>query len=261
MTGDFNEVRYAEERYGSVFNQAGARAFNHFIMSSGLVDVKMEGYSFTWSLSSVAKMSRLDRFLVSEGIIAAFPSSMILCLERNLSDAKFVSDLCLKRYWSFIGPDLCSAVECFFINGFLPRGCNASFIALIPKVSDAKFVSDFRRISLIGSVYKVITKILANRLTDVISDLVSDSQTDFVANRNILDGPFILNEILTWCKRKHKQALIFKVDFAKAYDSVRWDYLLGVLKAFGFGPNWCKWIWGIFSSSMASILVNGSPTP
>ncbi|GJS42587.1 RNA-directed DNA polymerase, eukaryota [Tanacetum coccineum] len=115
-------------------------------------------------------------------------------------------------------------------------------------------------ISLIGSVYKVVTKILANRLTTVISDLVSDSQSAFIANRQILDGLFILNELLSWCKRKKKQALIFKVDFAKAYDSVRWDYLLDVLHAFGFGPNWCKWIRGIFSSAMASILINGSPS-
>nr|GEU30160.1 RNA-directed DNA polymerase, eukaryota [Tanacetum cinerariifolium] len=74
------------------------------------------------------------------------------------------------------------------------------------------------------------------------------------------DGSFILNELLAWCKRKKKQAMIFKVDFTKAYDSVHWDYLLDVLKAFGFGPNWCKWIRGTFSSAMASILVNGSPT-
>ncbi|GKB53206.1 RNA-directed DNA polymerase, eukaryota [Tanacetum coccineum] len=115
-------------------------------------------------------------------------------------------------------------------------------------------------ISLIGCVYKVTTKILANRLATVISDLVSDIQSAFVANRQILDGPFILNELLVWCKRKKKQAMIFKVDFAKAYDSVRWDYLLDVLHAFGFSPNWCRWIRGTFSSAMASILVNGSPT-
>lgn len=54
--------------------------------------------------------------------------------------------------------------------------------------------------------------------------------------------------------------MFFKVDFAKAYDSVRWDYLLDVMKAFGFGPNWCKWIQGTLCSARASILVNGSPT-
>nr|GEV38069.1 RNA-directed DNA polymerase, eukaryota [Tanacetum cinerariifolium] len=164
------------------------------------------------------------------------------------------------RYWRFIGSDFCSAGECFFESGSFPKGSNSSFIALIPKVTDAKFVTDFRPISLIGCVYKVVTKILANRLATVISDLVFDIQSAFVANRQTLDGPFILNELLAWCKRKKKQAMIFKVDFAKVYDSVRWDYLLDFLQAFGFGPNWCKWIRGTFSSTMASILVNGSPT-
>nr|GEW42446.1 RNA-directed DNA polymerase, eukaryota [Tanacetum cinerariifolium] len=60
--------------------------------------------------------------------------------------------------------------------------------------------------------------------------------------------------------RKRKQALVFKVDFSKAYDFVRWDFLLDVLSAFGFGSKWCHWIRGIFSSNMALVLVNGSPT-
>nr|GEZ28250.1 RNA-directed DNA polymerase, eukaryota [Tanacetum cinerariifolium] len=97
-----------------------------------------------------------------------------------------------RRYWHFIGPDFCAAVNCFFDKGHFPRGSNSSFIALIPK--------------------------------------------------------------------RRKQALVFKVDFAKAYDSVRWDFLLDVLLAFGFGPKWCQWIRGIFSSNMVSILINGSPS-
>nr|GEV20926.1 RNA-directed DNA polymerase, eukaryota [Tanacetum cinerariifolium] len=101
-----------------------------------------------------------------------------------------------RKYWSFVGHDLCEAVEQFFSTGSFPNGCNSSFIALIPKVTDAKFVNDFRPISLIGSLYKVVTK----------------------------------------------------------------DYLIDVLEAFGFGNTWCKWIRGTFSSAKASVLVNGSPT-
>nr|GEW30673.1 RNA-directed DNA polymerase, eukaryota [Tanacetum cinerariifolium] len=78
--------------------------------------------------------------------------------------------------------------------------------------------------------------------------------------KQILDDPFILDEILNWCKRAKKQVMFFKVDFAKAYDSVRWDYLLDVLEAFGFGNKWRSWIRGIFNSNRASILVNGSPS-
>nr|GFB12721.1 putative RNA-directed DNA polymerase, eukaryota, reverse transcriptase zinc-binding domain protein [Tanacetum cinerariifolium] len=69
------------------------------------------------------------------------------------------------------------------------------------------------------------SKVLANRLVSVIEDLVSDTQSAFVAGRQILDGPFILDEILKWCKRMKKQAMFFKVDFAKAYDSVSCDPL------------------------------------
>ncbi|GJS93113.1 RNA-directed DNA polymerase, eukaryota [Tanacetum coccineum] len=110
------------------------------------------------------------------------------------------------------------------------------------------------------AVVSTLSLALAHRLAAVLPELISDTQSAFVAGRQIFDGPFILNEILHWCKRKNKQAMFFKVDFAKAYDSVRWDYLLDMLEGFGFGPSWCKWIRGTFSSAKASVLVNGSPS-
>ncbi|GKE13507.1 RNA-directed DNA polymerase, eukaryota [Tanacetum coccineum] len=143
-------------------------------------------------------------------------------------------------------------------DGSLPPGCNSSFIALIPKSQEAKMVKDFRPISLIGSMYKIITKVLANLLSLVISELISDVQSAFVSNRHILDDPIILNELLSWCKHKKSKALIFKIDFEKAFDSVRWDYLDVVLANFGFGIKWRSWIQGCLNSSMGSILVNAA---
>nr|GEZ25887.1 RNA-directed DNA polymerase, eukaryota [Tanacetum cinerariifolium] len=86
VMGDFNEVRSIDERFGSMVNQSSSRLFNQFITSSGLVDVKLEGYTFTWAHPLATKMSKLDRFLVSEGIISLFTSIMALCLDRHLSD-------------------------------------------------------------------------------------------------------------------------------------------------------------------------------
>nr|GFB28309.1 RNA-directed DNA polymerase, eukaryota [Tanacetum cinerariifolium] len=86
VLGDFNEVRNMNERRGSCFNPTSARVFDQFISASGLVDAKMEGYTFTWSHLSGSKMSKLDRFLVSEGIFSIFPSIMAVCLDRHLSD-------------------------------------------------------------------------------------------------------------------------------------------------------------------------------
>ncbi|GJU33567.1 RNA-directed DNA polymerase, eukaryota [Tanacetum coccineum] len=492
LMGDFNEVRSERERFGSVFNQQGATAFNQFISSSSLIDPPLDGYAFTWSHKNASKMSKLDRFLLSEGLFDFFPHLSAICLDKNLSDHRpillrescldygptpfrffhswfsldgfdafventwnslMVSDdnalirlqrklqllkiaikswtkefrlksnakkcqiqqdiLCLdklfdlglinddslnkralllnelheinsvnaselsqkakirwsiegdenskffhgiinkkraqlairgiladgnwisepslvkneffhhfskqfssppssyicldyefpvrltsdqvedleseisneevkaavwdcgvnkspgpdgytfeffRKYWTFIGNDIIQAVKAFFANGCFPRGCNSSFIALIPKIQDAKFVKDFRPISLIGSTYKIISKILANRLCLVLPDLISDVQSAFVANRQILDGPFILNELMSWCKHTKFKGMIFKVDFEKAFDSVKWDYLDETLKSFGFGLKWRNWISGCLNNAKGSVLVNGNPT-
>ncbi|GJY67358.1 RNA-directed DNA polymerase, eukaryota [Tanacetum coccineum] len=71
------------------------------------------------------------------------------------------------------------------------------------------------------------------------TDIVNKVQSAFVADRQILDGPFILNEVLQWCKLKKKYSFILKIDFEKAYDYVRWDYLDDVLRKFGLGEKWC----------------------
>nr|GEY51116.1 RNA-directed DNA polymerase, eukaryota [Tanacetum cinerariifolium] len=141
-----------------------------------------------------------------------------------------------------------------------PDEFSFKFYPLISKIQDAKFVKDSLPISLIGSVYKIIAKILANRLCVVLPYLISDVQSDFVANRQILDGSFILNELLSCCKFKKLNGMIFKVDFEKAFDSVKWDYLDETLKAFGFGSKWRNWISGCLNNAMGSVLVNGSPT-
>nr|GEW71988.1 RNA-directed DNA polymerase, eukaryota, reverse transcriptase zinc-binding domain protein [Tanacetum cinerariifolium] len=99
-----------------------------------------------------------------------------------------------RHFWSTIENDIFEAVGCFFTYGDMPNGCNSNFIALIPKIIDANMVKDFRPIGLIGSLYKVIAKILTNRLVNVIGDLVNEVQSTFMAERKILDGPFILNE-------------------------------------------------------------------
>ncbi|GKD96154.1 RNA-directed DNA polymerase, eukaryota, reverse transcriptase zinc-binding domain protein, partial [Tanacetum coccineum] len=165
-----------------------------------------------------------------------------------------------RRYWHLIEQDVVNAVSWFFSHNRIPNGGNSSFITLIPKTSNANLMKDFRPISLIGSLYKIIAKILANRLVLVLEDLVSDSQSAFVKDRQILDGPFILNELVQWCKKKRKKSMFFKVDFEKAFDSVRWDFIINILKKFGFGNRWCTWISNCLRSSRGSLLVNGSPT-
>nr|GEZ36499.1 RNA-directed DNA polymerase, eukaryota [Tanacetum cinerariifolium] len=102
-----------------------------------------------------------------------------------------------KKFWTIVGGDVTNAIKEFFISSSFPKGCNSSFITLIPKVMDVKHLKDFRPISLNGCQYKIIGKILANRLSLVIGDIVSQEQSAFIKGRQIMDGPLILNEVIS----------------------------------------------------------------
>nr|GFC10477.1 RNA-directed DNA polymerase, eukaryota, reverse transcriptase zinc-binding domain protein [Tanacetum cinerariifolium] len=78
------------------------------------------------------------------------------------------------HFWSTIENDVFEAVKHFFTYNDIPKGCNSSFIALILKIPNANLVKDFRPISLIGSIYKIIAKILANRLVGVLGDIINE---------------------------------------------------------------------------------------
>jgi hypothetical protein len=133
---------------------------------------------------------------------------------------------------------------------------NYTFIALIPKVNSPQRLNDFRPISLVGCLYKV----LANRLRSVIGSVVSDSQSAFVKGKQILDGFLIANEAVDEARRMGKELLVFKVDFENAYDSVDFKYLDSVMVHMNFPTLWRKWISECIETSTTSVLVNGSPT-
>nr|GFA68594.1 RNA-directed DNA polymerase, eukaryota [Tanacetum cinerariifolium] len=86
IMGDFNEVRDISERFGSIFNKHGAEAFNSFIVNMGLVEVPLGGCSFTWCHKSANKMSKLDRFLISNNLTCSCPRISSTSLDIFLSD-------------------------------------------------------------------------------------------------------------------------------------------------------------------------------
>ncbi|PWA80058.1 RNA-directed DNA polymerase, eukaryota [Artemisia annua] len=101
VMGDFNEVRFKSDRFGSNFNVNGAYSFNSFISRAGLVDVVLGGCRYTWSLKNASKMSKLDRFLVSENLLISFPHLNAITLEGYLSDHR---PILLKENYFDYGP-------------------------------------------------------------------------------------------------------------------------------------------------------------
>lgn len=108
----------------------------------------------------------------------------------------------LKFFWEALKSDFKRMVDEFHANGVWPRGSNSSFIALVPKIYSPQGLNDFRPISLVGSMYKVVSKILSNRLKLVLGKLIDETQFAFVGGRSMLDSVVIANVVLHEAKRK-----------------------------------------------------------
>ncbi|XP_071713248.1 uncharacterized protein [Rutidosis leptorrhynchoides] len=165
-----------------------------------------------------------------------------------------------KKNWEPIKVELVEAVEWFWKMAEFSKGCNASFVSLIPKKSCPMGLGDFRPISLTGSYYKIIAKMLSNRLRKVVPYLVGPEQSAFLRGRFILYGALIINESLDYLKAKKQKSFVFKVDFEKAFDCIDWDFLMEVMKSMGFRNKWRDWILTCMKLASISVLVNGSPT-
>ena len=134
-----------------------------------------------------------------------------------------------------------------------------TFLTLIPKKNEVMEVKDFRPISLVGAMYKIISKVLANWLRTILPKLISSSQNAFVQRRQIIDSVLIANEILDSRSKQGTPGVLCKLDIAKAYNHVNWEFLIYLLKRCGFSMKWCDWIWYCISPVRFSILVNGCP--
>ncbi|GKA09897.1 hypothetical protein Tco_0689330 [Tanacetum coccineum] len=94
----------------------------------------------------------------------------------------------INKFWGVIKEDVMRLVQWFWDRGEISKGCNASFVTLIPKTTDPIGLADFRPISLIGSYYKILTKMLAKRVKKVVGNVIGDVQNAFIGGRFILDG-------------------------------------------------------------------------
>jgi len=125
------------------------------------------------------------------------------------------------------------------------------------KKTDATRVTDFRPISLVHSIAKIFSKVLANRLAPRLNSLVSNCQSAFIKKRSIHDNFLYVQGTV---QREHKQkipALFMKLDIHKAFDTVHWGYLLETLQALGFGQRWREWISILLRTSTSTPLLNG----
>jgi hypothetical protein len=163
-----------------------------------------------------------------------------------------------QTFWEIIHRDVVASVQSFFLTGKLLPNLNSILLILIPKTPGADTIENFRPIALANFQFKIITKILADRLSQIAPTIISSHQRGFIPGRNISDCVIVTSEAINVLSKKcFAGNIAMKIDIKKAFDSLNWDFLLAVLKKFGFDSIFCSWISEILLSARLSILVNG----
>ena len=165
-----------------------------------------------------------------------------------------------KRFWDIVGPSTVERIQGFFRTAVLPAGWNHTHICLLPKVAAPSTMTELRPISLCSVHYKIVSKVLCNRLKHILPDIVSDTQGAFVGGRLITDNILVAHEMVHALRTKegiNDRFLAIKTDMSKAYDRVEWSFVEILLERLGFDRRWVTWILSCISSVTYSILLNG----
>jgi hypothetical protein len=134
---------------------------------------------------------------------------------------------------------------------------NFGLISLIPKIKEANTIKQYRPICLFNVDYKWFSKVFTMRLTPFTDKLISQNQTAFISGRYILEGVIILHETLHELRVKKMQGVILKLDFEKAYDKVRWNFMIEVLRKKNFPEKWVEWMKQIIEGGKVGVNING----
>ena len=143
-----------------------------------------------------------------------------------------MSPFFFQKYWNTVERDVTKVVLSVLHSSHFLRQINYTHIVLIPKINEPKIVADFRLISLINVISRLVSKVIANRLKLNLPNVISDSQSAFIPNRLITDNTIVAFEVLHRMRNKRtgrKGQIAIKLDISKAYDPVEWGFLRNIM--------------------------------
>lgn len=164
-----------------------------------------------------------------------------------------------KAVWPLVGSEVTTSIANFFITGFLPTATNSTILSLIPKRPGASAISDHRPISCCNTLYKVISKALVHRLKPMLPDLILPNQTAFVQGRLLVENTVLASEIVHgYHRNKGPKRLVLKVDIAKAFDTISWDFIFNCLLSIGVPLIYLRWLRACVTTPSFTVGYNGT---
>ncbi|KAL2226375.1 UNVERIFIED_CONTAM: hypothetical protein Sindi_1996200 [Sesamum indicum] len=165
-----------------------------------------------------------------------------------------------KAAWAIVGQEVFSAVLDFFNMGRILKQINTTLLALIPKLHSPMNFGDFHPVSCCNVLYKIIAKLLVQRLSVMLDKLISPCQAAFVPGRSIGNNIMFVQELFTGYNQTHlPPRCALKVDIRNAYDTMEWDFLIAMMELFGFPHTLVKWIEECVTTPSFSVGLNGKP--
>ena len=165
-----------------------------------------------------------------------------------------------QTYWYLIQDELTLVIKYTLENDSLIKSQYNAIITLLYKKGNREEITNWRPISLLSNDYKIITKVLAERLKLFLPKLIHSDQKGFVSGRNISEANRLIQDIIEYADQENLTASIIFIDYMKAFDRVEWDWTLQCLETFNFGVKFRSWIKMIFKNAKTSILTNGFRT-
>ena len=164
-----------------------------------------------------------------------------------------------KSSWDIIGVEVTTAIGQFFTSGFLPAAANATILSLVPKKQGASAVTDYRPISCLNTVYKVISRLLVRRLKPMLQDLIVPNQTAFVKGRLLIENTILAGELVNgYHKHTSSKRITIKVDIAKAFDTLSWEFLFSCLEGIDVPPLFIRWLRACVCTPSYMVGYNGT---
>ncbi|KAL8158345.1 hypothetical protein AgCh_002874 [Apium graveolens] len=166
-----------------------------------------------------------------------------------------------QNFWKLLGKEVFQCCKRWMLDLSFPAEINNTNVVLIPKKENVETMKDLRPIALCNVLYKLVAKVLANRLRKLLPGIISENQSAFVPGRSITDNVLVAFELLHYMKQKKRGSegeVALKLDVSKAYDRVDWGFLRNQMQRMGFSKKWMDWIMLCVTTVSYSINFNGA---